>query len=159
MSCIALTVQEKGEYPKAAESYEAARHMYERLLGPEHPSTLVATTNTGVLLRVVAEEAKGFDKKDLLDRSHELLDRVVKTRTRVCHPDDLNTFRAVVQLAATLRVQVRCNDAVYYCLLPTGCHSAVLNVDCRVARGSCCEHGSLCCVGFEGYVLRWPCYF
>lgn len=102
---LALVHKESGDLKRAVELYEEARVLYEELVGPQHPSSLVTATNIGVVLRVLGEQATGLERKDLLGSSHRCLQRVVDLQRTACGPNDPNVFRANIHLAATLRAQ------------------------------------------------------
>jgi hypothetical protein len=85
-------LKDKGDYAGAEPLYRRALKGLERVLGPEHPNTLIIVNNLAFLLNIRGD----FAGAESLHR------RAIEGRKRVLGPEHLDTRNSVNALAALL---------------------------------------------------------
>jgi tetratricopeptide repeat protein/TIR domain-containing protein len=87
--------EERGSYASARTLYERERDFRRRVQGPEHPETLVAMSDSGLLL----------DRLGILAGARKLNEEVLVIRRLVLGPEHPDTLGSMSNLALTLKTQ------------------------------------------------------
>jgi tetratricopeptide (TPR) repeat protein len=95
MNNLAVVLQAQGDVTGARDLYQQVLDAQQRLLGPEHPSTLGTMNNLAALL---------FELGDL-SHARNLFEQVLETRQRLLGPDHPSTRRVLANLRAVKQAQ------------------------------------------------------
>ena len=95
LSSVAVFLSQKGNHKDAHELLERVLEARRRVLGEEHPDTLMSMNNFAATLRAQGDHAG----------ARELLERVLEARRRVLGEEHPDTLMSMNNLAATLRDQ------------------------------------------------------
>jgi hypothetical protein len=96
---LATTLKTAGELDEALQLDERILDQKRRLLGPDDPSTVIATDNLGYTLHALALQRKD---RDLLDRAIKLHEESWNAFTRIFGPEKPQTLTAKNNLAGAL---------------------------------------------------------
>jgi len=102
MNNIAFTLEKEGRYAEAESVYRDALQVQRRVLGPQHPDTLLTMDN---LNNTLAEQGRYAEAERLC---RETLD----IRRRVLGPEHRDTATSKYELAGLLARQGRPNEAL-----------------------------------------------